>query len=81
MIDKSFSDHWSEAATEFTRKMINASTSEYFDHLTSDKSGNRYGELYLIIENEIVPLSKDLVLNLFGTMLKDGKYFGDKDAR
>ncbi|XP_046735938.1 putative ATP-dependent RNA helicase TDRD12 isoform X2 [Diprion similis] len=63
------SEFWSNSAIEFTKKIIGASTQTYFDCLSFDKYGNKFGELYLIVDNEIVVLSEALIYNQFATAI------------
>ncbi|XP_046468235.1 putative ATP-dependent RNA helicase TDRD12 isoform X1 [Neodiprion pinetum] len=63
------SEFWSNSAIRFTKEILSASTQTYFDYLSFDKSGNKFGELYLIVDNEIIVLSEALIYNQFATAI------------
>lgn len=54
------------------KELIVASSTIYFDILVCDEYGKYYGELYLVINNEIICLSKTLTENGYATYLKGG---------
>ncbi|XP_043791864.1 putative ATP-dependent RNA helicase TDRD12 isoform X4 [Apis laboriosa] len=62
-------DEWSTSAIEYTKELINASDTIYFDYLVSDQYGRYYGEFYLNIKNNIICLSEILVLNHYAVYL------------
>lgn len=66
-------DEWSTSAIEYTKELISASDTIYFDYLVSDQYGRYYGEFYLNIKNNIICLSEILVLNHYAVYLDKGK--------
>lgn len=69
----SISKTWSKEAIQFIREMVAASKSTHFEPRVNDKFGNEYGELYLILDGEIVTMSKALVYNRFATAVSSRK--------
>ncbi|XP_048509268.1 putative ATP-dependent RNA helicase TDRD12 isoform X1 [Athalia rosae] len=67
------SESWSDSAIQFTKDIIGASALIYFDHLRSDDCGNMFGELYLVLENQIITLSKELAFNQFATVISESQ--------
>lgn len=65
--------NWSEEAIKFTKGILVASKVVYFDHLlTDEKNGREYGEFYCIIDDNIITLSKALVINYHAIYLEKG---------
>ncbi|XP_033228766.1 putative ATP-dependent RNA helicase TDRD12 isoform X2 [Belonocnema kinseyi] len=62
-------EEWTESAIQFTKELLSAADKIYFDPQACDQNGKKYGELYLIIEDELVFLSKALTLSLFAVHL------------
>ncbi|CAD6216331.1 GSCOCG00004484001-RA-CDS [Cotesia congregata] len=52
---------WCPETIDLAKQLICASKKCYFEALASGNSGKKYGELYLIIENQIIMLRKALV--------------------
>lgn len=65
-------EEWTESAIQCTKELISAADKIYFDPQARDHNGKKYGELYLIIEDELVFLSKALILSLFAVHLNKG---------
>lgn len=64
-------EEWSEEAIQFAKDMLYASKIIYFDHLiTDEKNGREYGEFYLIIDNNVVPLSEALIINYYAVYME-----------
>ncbi|KAF7395116.1 hypothetical protein HZH66_008290 [Vespula vulgaris] len=61
---------WTNKAIKFIKELIIGSSIIYFDSLVCDEYGKYYGELYLVINNEIICLSKTLTENGYATYLK-----------
>ncbi|OAD56630.1 Tudor domain-containing protein 12, partial [Eufriesea mexicana] len=62
---------WSPCAIEYTKELISASDTIYFDYLVSDQYGRYYGEFYLSIKSNIICLSEALVLNHYAVYLNE----------
>ncbi|XP_076635891.1 putative ATP-dependent RNA helicase TDRD12 isoform X2 [Colletes latitarsis] len=65
------SEEWSLSAIEYTKELMTASDTVYFDYLASDEHGKQYGEFYFIIEDTVISLSMALVLNNYAIYLEE----------
>ncbi|KAK2576510.1 hypothetical protein KPH14_005833 [Odynerus spinipes] len=63
-------DKWTTKAVQFTKELIVASSTIYFDYIVCDNYGKYYGELYLDMDDEIICLSKALIRNGYATYLE-----------
>ena len=68
----SMDEEWKESAIQCVKELVSAAEKIFFDPLASDGNGKKYGELYLIIEDEIVILRQALVLSFFAVHINDG---------
>ncbi|XP_015181603.1 PREDICTED: putative ATP-dependent RNA helicase TDRD12 [Polistes dominula] len=64
-------DKWTTEAIKFCKELIVASSKIYFDISVRDECGKYYGELYLLLNREIICLSKALSENGYATYLKE----------
>ncbi|XP_014604220.1 PREDICTED: putative ATP-dependent RNA helicase TDRD12 isoform X2 [Polistes canadensis] len=64
-------DKWTTKTIKFCKELIIASSKIYFDILVRDECGKYYGELYLLVNHEIICLSKTLSENGYATYLKE----------
>ncbi|XP_063972133.1 putative ATP-dependent RNA helicase TDRD12 [Diachasmimorpha longicaudata] len=64
---------WSPDAIHVTRCLIAGASKIYFDHI-ADSGGKKCGEIYLIIDEEVVPLRYTLVHSNFGVHLRNEDY-------
>ncbi|XP_078042214.1 putative ATP-dependent RNA helicase TDRD12 [Augochlora pura] len=60
---------WDKLAIEYTKKLLAASNTIYYDHIALDIDGRKYGEFYLNIRGTIIKLSEALYLNNAATYL------------
>ncbi|XP_067204330.1 putative ATP-dependent RNA helicase TDRD12 [Linepithema humile] len=62
---------WSEEAIQFTKNVLVASKIVYFDHLLTDEKNDReYGEFYCVIDDDVITLSKALIINYHAIYLE-----------
>ncbi|KAI4497388.1 hypothetical protein M0802_007399 [Mischocyttarus mexicanus] len=64
-------DKWTNKAIKFCKELIVASDKIYFDIIVRDEYGKYYGELYFLINHEIICLSKALSENGYATYLEE----------
>lgn len=64
---------WSPQALKVTKCLIAGASKIYFDHIVNS-NGQKYGEIYTIIDQEVIPLRKALVHSNFGAYLRDEDY-------
>ena len=65
-------EEWTESAIQSMKELLCAADKIYFEPQARDGNGKKYGEIYLIIDDELVVLSKALTLSLFAARLNEG---------
>lgn len=63
--------HWCPDSIDLIRQLMSSSSRCYFNQITIKSNGIKLGELYLIIDNQIVALSKALIIANFAMYITD----------